>query len=68
MPGVRALVLQPLRIDQAKSIPRVEYAAREGVHRPAIGLIDSAQGSEADTLRFETRKHPSQVVSYLRSF
>ena len=48
--GVRALVLQPLRIDQAKSIPRVEYTAREGVHRPAVGLADGAQGGEADTL------------------
>ena len=48
--GVRALVLQPLRIDQAKSIPRVEYAAREGVYRPATGLVDGAQGGEADTL------------------
>jgi serine/threonine protein kinase len=66
--GVRALVLQPLRIDQAKSVPRVEYTAREGVHRSAIGLVDGAQGGEVDTLRSETRKHPSQVVSYSLSF
>lgn len=68
MSGVRALVLQPLRIDQAKSIPRVEYTACQGVHCPAIGLIDGAQGGEADTLRLETRKHPSQVVSCSLSF
>jgi hypothetical protein len=61
--GVRALVLKPLRIDQAKSVPRVEHTARKGVHRSAIGLVDGAQGGEVDTLRSETRKHPSQVVS-----
>ena len=48
--GVRALVLQPLRIDQTKSIPRCEHAAREGVRRTAAGLIDGAQGGKADTL------------------
>jgi len=61
--GVRALVLKPLRIDQAKSIPRVEHTARKGVHCTAVGLVDGAQRGEADTLRPETRKHPSQVVS-----
>lgn len=66
--GVRALVVQPLRINQTESVPRVEYTAREGVHRPAVGFIDGAQGGEADTLRFETRKHPSQVVSCLLRF
>jgi hypothetical protein len=65
--GVRALILQPLRIDQTKSIPRVEYTAREGFHRPATGLLNGTQGGKADTLRFEAGKYPSQIVSYTLS-
>lgn len=38
--GVRALVVQPLRADQTKPIPRVEHTAREGVYCPTVGLVD----------------------------
>lgn len=50
MSGIRMSLLEPLRIDQAKSIQGIEYTASQGVHTSIIGMSGGVEGCEIDTL------------------
>lgn len=64
----RAAFFQPLRVDQTKPVPRVKYAACEGVHGPTFRCLDCLEGSSSYPLWSQARKYTIEVVSSIKFF
>lgn len=56
---LRIAVIEPVRIDQTESVPRLEHTARQGVYGAAFGCSDNFEGRPPHPLRSQTRKYPS---------
>ena len=57
MPGIRIVERQLVRIDQAKSIQRVEHNPRPGIRTTTPERSESIEQGATNTLRLETREY-----------